>query len=174
MLIALTGTPGVGKTHCADVLRKRGYSVIDLNQLATSHDFIEGRDEERDSHIIDIEVLDGFIRKEYQNKDVTFEGHLSHLLSVDMAVILRCNPLVLQERLATKGWKESKIMENVQAEILDVIKIEAFEHLERVYEIDTTSRSPLEVADFFEAVISGKGVGEDIGWLEEFEYLLFY
>lgn len=173
MLIALTGTPGVGKTECANILVNQGYSVIDLNQMATSHDFVEDYDEERDSHIIDIEALDAFIKEEYYNKEVIFEGHLSHLLSVDMAVVLRCNPLELQKRLATKGWKESKIMENMQAEILDVIKIEAHEHLEMVYEVDTTSKNPQEVADYFESVISGKSVGEDIEWLEEYEYLLF-
>jgi adenylate kinase len=172
MLIALTGTPGVGKTECAEILRNRGLSVTDLNELAISHDFVAGRDEERDSLIIDIEALDGFIKKEYQNVDVTFEGHLSHLLSVDMAVVLRCNPLELQKRLATKGWKESKIMENVHAEILDVIKIEAHDHLEKVCEIDTTSKDPQAVAESYEAVISGKNIGEDIGWLEDFEYLL--
>ena len=173
MLIALTGTPGVGKTKCAGILRHRGFSVTDLNELAISHEFVAGRDEERDSHIIDIEALDGFIKKEYQHAEMTFEGHLSHLLSVDMAVILRCNPLVLQKRLATKGWKESKIMENIQAEILDVITIEAHEHLEKVYEIDTTSKDPQAVADSFEALFAGESVGENIGWLEDFEYLLF-
>jgi adenylate kinase len=173
MIIALSGTPGVGKTECARILRNRDLSVIDLNELVISNNFISGRDEERKSDIIDIEALDGFINKEYHGADVTLEGHLSHLLSVDMAVILRCNPLVLRERLATRDWNDSKIMENMQAEILDVIKIEAHDHLERVFEIDTTSKAPQEVVDLYEAVISGKSPGDDVGWLEEFEYILF-
>ena len=60
-------------------------------------------------------------------EDVMFEGHLSHLLRVDLAVVLRCSPKVLKERLEAKGWRESKIMENVEAEAVDVILVEALD-----------------------------------------------
>ena len=90
-----------------------------------------------------------------------------------MAVILRCNPLELRKRLAAKGWSENKILENVQAEVLDVIKIEAHESLDKVYELDTTAKSPEEVTDLFEAIMSGRSNGDSVAWLEDFEYLLF-
>jgi len=173
MLIALTGIPGVGKTQCAEILRKRGRYVIDLNELATSKGFGEEYDEEYDSHIIDVEALDGFITSEYRGAEVIFDGHLSHLLTVDMAVILRCNPIELQKRLQVKSWSDQKLLENVQAEVLDVIKIEAYEHLDRVYELDTTAKRPEEIADLFEAIISGRSKGDNVAWLEDFEYLLF-
>jgi adenylate kinase len=172
MLIALTGTPGVGKTQCAAILGKKGHRIVDLNEMAISNDFIDGYDEERDSHIIDVQALDGFVQEEFRGSDVVFEGHLSHLLSVEMAVILRCNPLELKRRLTTKGWSECKILENVQAEILDVVKVEAHDRLERVYEIDTTGRNPKEVAELFEAIVSGKSNGDETAWLEDYDYLL--
>lgn len=172
MLVALTGTPGVGKTQCAAILRKRGYSIVDLNEVAMSHDFTDGYDEDRDSYIIDIEPLNGFVEREYRGIEVIIEGHLSHLLTVDMAVILRCNPLELKKRLATKGWSEGKVSENVQAEILDAVKIEAHQHLTRVFEIDTSNRTPEEVADLFEAIMNGNSTGDETAWLEDFDHLL--
>jgi len=33
MSIALTGTPGVGKTTVSKILKKRGYDILDLNRF---------------------------------------------------------------------------------------------------------------------------------------------
>ena len=173
MLIALSGTPGVGKTKAAEILRKRGHSVMDLNHLAEENDFIVGYDEKRNSKIIDVDALDDYIHDHFAKEDFIIEGHLSHQLSVDFAVILRCDPLVLEERLGAKGWPEAKIKENVGAEILDVIKIEAFEVMDKVYEIDTTNKSSEDVADAIEGVMEGNYEEPKIDWLGKYEYLLF-
>ncbi len=173
MFVALTGTPGVGKTTVARILRGRGYDVLDLNQLAEEKNFITGYDEKRDSNIVDVEELDDYIRSHNTKKDLIIEGHLSHLLSVESAIILRCDPIVLGERLKAKGWQENKIKENVAAEILDVIKIEAFEMLDKVFEIDTTRKTAEEVADSIEGIMNGKYIAPEIGWLKKYEYLLF-
>ena len=173
MLIALSGTPGVGKTKASEILRSRGHFVINLKQLAEENEFVVGYDEKRESKIIDIEALDHHIRKRFINGNFLIEGHLSHLLSVDFVVILRCHPLVLEKRLKAKGWHEAKIRENVGAEILDVIKVEAFEVLDKVYEIDTTKKSPKEVADAIEEIIEGNYEEPHIDWLDKYDYLLF-
>lgn len=172
MLIALSGTPGVGKTECARIMKSRKYRVIDLNLYAEEQGFTSGYDDERDSKIIDVEALDEFIREHLEEGDMIFEGHLSHLLTVDIAVILRCSPPVLKDRLKNKGWNERKIMENVQAEILDVIKIEAYENLDTVIEIDTTCITPLEVSDAFQEAITGNYRTVDISWIDDFDYML--
>jgi adenylate kinase len=86
---------------------------------------------------------------------VVVEGHLSHRLGAEVVIVLRCNPLVLKERLGKKGWSEEKILENVEAEIVDAILVEALER-DDVYEIDTTSMDPEEVADAVERVIKGE------------------
>jgi adenylate kinase len=38
---------------------------------------------------------------------------------VSNVIVLRCHPRILQRRLRKKGWKPSKVRENVLAEILD-------------------------------------------------------
>ena len=43
MIVALTGTPGIGKTSVSKILEKNFY-VIDLNKIATDKNFIIGID----------------------------------------------------------------------------------------------------------------------------------
>ena len=154
MLIALTGTPGVGKTTTAEILRKRGYRVLSVNELAEKFDCIIG--EEEGCKIVDVEELAEKV-KELRNGLIILEGHLSHLLNPDIVIVLRCNPLELKKRLESKGWSEEKVLENVEAELTDVILIEALDGSENVYEIDTTNLSAEEVADIVEMIIKGKG-----------------
>lgn len=173
MLIALSGTPGVGKTTVSQLLLTKGHRILQIETLADDNGFVSGMDEESNSKIIDIEGLDKFVSHKFKKGDFIIEGHLSHLLSVDFAIILRCDPLVLKKRLAAKGWSSERIRENVGAEILDVIKVEAYEVLEKVYEIDTTNKSPEEVAVTIENIFKGIYEEPEITWLEKYDYLLF-
>lgn len=173
MKIAISGTPGVGKTAVSEILKRRGYSVISLNKLAEERGFVEDFDDERESKIIDIGTLDDYLKESYKNENIIIEGHLSHLLSVDLIIILRCDPLVLRKRLKTKEWPEKKIKENVGAEILDVIKIEAYDIMDKVYEIDTTNKSTQEIAIAIIDILNGEYEEPQIKWLEKYDYLLF-
>ncbi len=148
-MIALTGTPGCGKTAVAEELKKRGYRVKSVVELARENDCIIGR--EGDELIIDVEKLS---RVEF---DGIVEGHLSHLLKPEKVIVLRCNPLVIKERLIKRGWSKEKVMENVEAELIDVILVEAIENCGEVYEVDTTDMDVKEVADVVEEILAGKG-----------------
>jgi len=166
MLVALTGTPGVGKTAVAEILKARGYCVESVNELAEKYECII--DEEDNSKIVDVEELAEKL-KFPENKVVILEGHLSHLFA-DVAIVLRCNPLTLKERLRSKGWNEEKVLENVEAEFVDTILIEAIEGCEEVYEIDTTDLIPGEVVDAVESILRGensKYIPGKIDWISE-------
>jgi len=144
MLIAITGTPGTGKTSLARILEKKGFRIIDLKNFATDKDCIISKDKKRDSLIIDVDKLDGYI-KELETGDLIFiDGHLSHLFSnVDKVILLRCSPNKLKRNLKKKNWKKEKINENLEAEILDIILSESLEfHKEKdIFEIDTTDKT---------------------------------
>lgn len=163
-MIALTGTPGTGKTAVAEELKKRGYKVVSVVEFARIHNCILDEDEE--GVVVDVERLAKF------RFDGIVEGHLSHLISPDLVIVLRCNPLVLRERLAGRGWDEEKIMENVEAELLDVILVEALGECKNVYEIDTTHMSVVEVAGIVEEIVAGEKEKYEPGkidWLSELE-----
>ena len=145
MIVALSGTPGTGKSSVSTLLQKEGYDIVDFNRLSIEKGFIVGIDKERNSKIVDIDRLNDYIKKNHKTKDIVFiEGHAAHLLrTADKVMILRCHPKKLKKRLEEKGWNQKKIKENVEAEILDVVLCEAVEiHPENnIFEIDTTIES---------------------------------
>jgi adenylate kinase len=158
MRIAVTGTPGTGKTTVAQKLQMKGYHVVSLNQLAWEQGFTGEKDPQRDTILVDEDAIDAYIVQTFSSDDlVFFEGHYSHLLSsIDRVVLLRCHPQVLQKRLHQKGWTQAKIKENVDAEALDVILCEVVEHHPplKIFEIDTTSRTIQQITDSIEELIS--------------------
>lgn len=144
MLIALSGTPGTGKSSVSALLKKEGYYIINLNELAINKGFVNRTKNRIDPKIIDIKKLNNYIGKNYRNDILFFiEGHASHLLKVvDKVIILRCHPKILKTRLEKKKWNKVKINENIEAETIDIILCEAveFHHEDDIFEIDTTDK----------------------------------
>jgi len=170
MIVALTGTPGTGKTSVSEILRKKGYAVIDLNKIVEQHNFISGYDDEKRCRIADMKKLDSYIQKQNKGKILIVEGHLAHLLSVDMILVLRCSPKILEKRLGKKKYNKKKIMENIEAEAVDVITVESLERYKKVYEIDTTNINQEKAAEDVESILGGKFKNYEVGnidWSEE-------
>lgn len=165
MLVAISGTPGTGKTSVCGKLRDDGYSVADLNKLAAETDSIQGVDAERDVDIVDTDALRESIR-ELDNELVFLDGHFSHLMDVDITIVLRCHPEELKRRLEQKNWKKEKIMENVEAEAIDAITIEAIELNDRTFEIDTTERSIDETAETVLKIVKGETEEYTVGQID--------
>ncbi|MBN2066497.1 MAG: adenylate kinase family protein, partial [Candidatus Thermoplasmatota archaeon] len=142
MLVALTGTPGVGKSAVSQMLKVKGYTVVDINAVVSEYHLYSSIDAKRNSKIIDFKKLNAHIEETYAQQDlVILDSHVSHLINgVDKVIILRCHPTNLQQRLSTRQWNMEKIKENVEAEVLDVILCEAVEHHAKsnIFEIDTT------------------------------------
>jgi len=177
MLVALSGTPGTGKSSVSLLLERNGYRVIRLNELAVEKQFIVGVDKDRNSKIIDIVRLDSYLNEHYKTEDIVIvEGHLSHLLkSVDKVILLRCHPKQLKKRLEEKGWNQKKINENVEAETIDVILCETVEiHKEdNIFEIDTTHMKKEDIASAIIDIVNSNfkptkkyNIG-NIDWSEE-------
>ena len=168
MLVAVTGTPGTGKTSACDVLARRGYAVVDLDEIARKGGFIVGRDEARQSDEVDVEALRENLR--VPAKIAFLRSHYSHRMDENLAVVLRCRPSVLRSRLEARGWSPTKVRENVEAEAIDVITQEATEALPLVYEVDTTSSVPEQTAEAILGILQGRTEGREPGsvdWSEE-------
>ncbi|RLF47750.1 MAG: NMP kinase [Thermoplasmata archaeon] len=160
-IIAITGTPGVGKSTVASILKSLGHEVYDIEYLARGCGalYSEGMDK-----VVDVDKLNEkfpeLLKNLCQSCDKVFVvGHLSHLLrNADCVIVLRCNPEGLRTRLAERGYPEDKIRANMEAEAIDYIAVEAYEiHGNKVYEIDTTKMPPAEVARAVVAIAEGKG-----------------
>ena len=144
MKIALTGTPGTGKSSVANELTRMGYAILRLEEVINTS--IIGYDKKRHSKIVDEKKLDNHIQAINEKGVLIVEGHLSHLLNIKNVIILRCHPSELKNRLMIKKWNERKIKENVEAEALDVILDTALKKCENIWEIDTTRKNPIEIA----------------------------
>lgn len=156
-VVALTGVPGTGKTTVARELDPR-LSTVQARALAERVDAIEGRDEARGADVVDHERLAARAREALPQGPVLVEGVLAHHCDPDVVVVLRCDPDVLEQRLASRDWPAAKVEENVMAETLDAIAAEV--HIEPAWEIDTTAREPAETAAIVEALADGEPAPE--------------
>lgn len=150
MKIALTGTPGTGKTTVSSSLDR---PVIDLKQFMREN----GIGEQKEELEVDVKEL----KQEFSTdrEDVVIEGHLSHHLDVDVCVVLRCHPGQLEDRLSGRDYSEAKIEHNLEAEALDVILQEAIIENQDVIEVDTTGREVGEVVEEVERRIEENDTG---------------
>ena len=170
MIISLTGTPGTGKTTVGKLLQQGGIRTIELGDLVKEKKLYDSFDSERGSYDVDPDVLDDAVSAMNITEDCVLIGHLAHFVSCDRIIVLRCSPEVLADRLKSRGWKESKVRENVEAEALDVILIEATETETEVSEINTTEMSAEEVCDAVLRIKSGDTSNYapgNIDWSEE-------
>ncbi len=167
MKIAITGTPGTGKSTVGKILSERlGIPVYNLSQLIKEKGFYTEFDEKRKAYVVDLEKLKEFFK---DKENYIAEGLVAHYIPADPIVVLRARPEVIVERLKPRGYSEEKLKENAEAERLAVIATEVFENpLDcRVVHIDTTDRTPEEVAELIERALKGEEVFDDVDWLED-------
>lgn len=149
-VIALTGTPGTGKSGISAELKKRGFVVLEIAALIDSLHVGTSFNPEYGSREVDTDELRTKVDAHLSHMAAPLlflSGHLSHFATCGTAVVLRCEPHTLRERLTGRGWNEVKILENVRAEILDVILVEASERIKDVFEVDTTGSEVSSATD---------------------------
>ena len=155
MKVALTGTPGTGKSSISGILSKK-YKVIHLGDITEAR--VE-YDDTRDSYVVDTDMLRNKVDGIKDEGIIIVEGHYAHDMAVDMVIVLRCHPDVLKNRLEKRGYKASKIRENMEAEAMGIIVDEALGRYpeNKVYEVDTSKINPEEGAAIVEKIINGRG-----------------
>ncbi|MDY6818858.1 MAG: adenylate kinase family protein [Halobacteriales archaeon] len=170
MRVAVTGTPGTGKTTATERL-ETDLDVIHLNDVIEREGFIDREDADRDTAVVDMDAVDDWLAG---RDEVVVDSHLAHHFEMDRVVVCRCQPAELEARLRARGEPAAKAKENAESEALDVILSEAVDRhgTEAVYEIDTTDRSIDTVTAAIEAVIEGRrepsaGTVSFVGYLEQ-------
>lgn len=165
MKIALTGTPGTGKTSVAEELEKRGFEVVDLTDFVKKHGL--GEKGEKEFEVDLTEMVDTLEEELEGEENVVVEGHLAHHCPADHCIVLRTRPDVLRERLEERDYTGEKVEENVESEAMDIILQEALQEQENIIELDTTGKEPGNVAEeIIEMIEKGETGYEEIDWSE--------
>ena len=120
--IAVTGTPGTGKTTFCSASNHRATTV---EEIAETHGCL-GEVEDDGAAPIDVEKLISTVVWSDDNP-LLIDGHLSHLLPVDAIILIRCHPSVLRKRLSERDYSQTKIDENVECELIGVIAAECLD-----------------------------------------------
>ena len=174
MRIAVTGTPGTGKTTGVETLAESGdldtsIEVAHLNKVIEREGLTTGHDDDRDSAIVDIDAVEEWLSG---RDDILFESHLAHQFEADRVVVCRCHPGELESRLEDRGKARRSIEENAESEALDVVLAEAVEEhgADSVYEIETTDASPEAVAAEIADIVAGDREPE-VGTVSYIDYL---
>ena len=138
MKIILSGTPGVGKHTIATTLSSLfdKVTIVDINKIILSEDLLIPS-QKRGNHDVDIQKSLDFLtlllsKKEYQDSIIV--GHLAPYvidpLLVDLAVILRRSPYELIKIYEDRSYSQTKISDNIVAEILGIISYDALKNFE--------------------------------------------
>ncbi|MGO8806246.1 MAG: adenylate kinase family protein [Candidatus Bathyarchaeia archaeon] len=180
-VILITGTPCTGKTTTAKALAAKlpNSQYINLTDYAKTNNLISGEDKERNTLIINEEGMQeklGETINASENENIIIDGHYASAVApaehVAQVFVLRRDPRELKQFMEKCGYTGSKLWENLQAEIIDVVLGEAVEvHAGRVCELDVTGK-PVEevVAEILDVLEKRKtcfvGIVDWLGMLE--------
>ncbi len=175
--ILIGGTPGTGKTEVAKIVGAMlSRAVLSLGDIAVQSGCVNAKDMARDTGIIDEDCLVEAIGEitEDRSKMLVIEGHYIDLVPysrVEKVFILRTHPEVLRKRLLQRGYSIEKVNENVEAEVIGVCQMDAIYAFgeDMVYEIDTTSLKPTQVAERIVQILNGLEQRMRIDWMQQLE-----
>ncbi|BDD61952.1 hypothetical protein MAP00_006961 [Monascus purpureus] len=130
--VIITGTPGVGKTvHCEQLAQETGLRHLSINRIAKERDCFESFDQKLESWVVDEDKLLDAIEDEVLQGGYLIDWHACELFPkswIDLVVVLRCpSTSILYDRLSARGYHETKLQENLDAEIFGVLAEEARE-----------------------------------------------
>ncbi len=144
-LIAITGSPGVGKSTLAKILTKRlGFDRLDLHHYYKR--ISTGYNRSKQSYDVDYQKFEKLVKEKLKEAErgLVIDSHISHLLPnklVDLCIVLICSDLnKLKKRLKRRKYAEKKIRENLDAEIFQICLMETKEKKHKYLWYDTDKK----------------------------------
>ncbi|MAE13333.1 hypothetical protein CMO92_02100 [Candidatus Woesearchaeota archaeon] len=149
MIIAITGTPGTGKTTLAKKIADyKGFTYVDVYDLIEEKGLCEEFDKDRDCMVVDVDkVVQEIIKIKKEHPDLVIDSHLSHHIPkkyIDILIVTKCDLKELKKRLEKRGYSPTKVRENLDVEIFDICLQEATQEQHKVIIINTNKKIKVE------------------------------
>ena len=154
MRLFITGTPGTGKSTVSLALKK-AFSIdnaFEIKDLLIKFNLLEEYEPERDTTVFDdksaIEKIQSFLKSK---DNYILAGPPLAFEEIDFTciIVLTCSKkLILKERLSKRGYKNSKISENLEAELLGEILgeiMDTFSNKNKILVLDSCKLSVQEL-----------------------------
>ncbi|CAK9438720.1 uncharacterized protein LODBEIA_P29440 [Lodderomyces beijingensis] len=138
--IIITGTPGCGKTsHSESLVNQLNQSLheegtvyhfthLNISEVAKERDCIESYDKKRDTSVVDEDKLLDFLEPDLEKGGVIVDWHCCDIFPerlIDLVIVLKTDNSQLYDRLKKRNYKDAKIQENLDCEIMEVVLNEA-------------------------------------------------
>ena len=167
-MLVLTGNPGVGKHTTASEIMKQNamYEIIDINNLAIELGLTEKAKETLEVYVAELKIK----MKQKVSKNSLIVGHLAPYVldesDVDVAIVLRKNPMDLIKVFKNRGYSKEKIKSNTAAEFIGVTLNDSITSFgeEKTFQIDTTNKTPEQVTSIIDKIVNGKNKGDVVDW----------
>ncbi|WVZ62838.1 hypothetical protein U9M48_012537 [Paspalum notatum var. saurae] len=129
--VLVTGTPGTGKTTTCSLLAEasalRHVNIGDLVREKSLHD---GWDDELQCHVINEDLVCDELEDMMEEGGILVDYHGCDFFPerwFDLVVVLQTETSILHDRLTSRGYMGSKLTNNIECEIFQVLLEEARE-----------------------------------------------
>ncbi|KAF9587118.1 hypothetical protein IFM89_039661 [Coptis chinensis] len=127
--ILITGTPGVGKTTTSSLLADATQlRHINIGELVKQNNLYDGWDEDFHCHVINEDLVCDELEDMMEEGGNIVDYHGCDFFPqrwFDRVVVLQTNNSVLYDRLSNRGYMGTKLSNNIECEIFQVLLEEA-------------------------------------------------
>lgn len=166
--VGITGTPGTGKKTIAPLVASRmGLPCISLYDQAVSSGMIRQDDSDAE---VDTAALGRFVVKRVNGPALVYGHLLPYVLGgrdLRKVAVLRCEPKTLKRRLLAREYGPTKVVENVEAELIGVLSADSMTAFssKKTAEFDATAPEPTAAAKAVSEFLKGsREAGPRIDW----------
>ncbi|MDG6933861.1 MAG: AAA family ATPase [Nitrososphaerota archaeon] len=169
--MGVAGSPSVGKSTLSVLVAKRlGLPHLDVSKVA--REAKAGGFDNQGMFVLNIRKARNAVRETLLKDRVrgyvvegSFLWDLVPKSMLDLVVVLRCDPLILEKRYRRTGYSQQRIADNVVGELIGYVSAKCFEvYGEKCVEIDISGKDVSNAVEKILYAIESKR-GEVVDWL---------